>query len=504
MTEITEYRTLTEASQARQVEYGRGTKAVVPLSFRAMEFNGEVGELLYALDNDGTKEVEAELADAFITLDLVQHDALSEPARLDVLSVEGADVDNTDPDTLRDALVEATFDLDNVLKKVERERMGYAGSRVAEGDVIAAIIHVAGVLHCIAADETIDVPEVVESKFNATSEKLGFWTALRFDTPDTAAQDAVENMPIEQTPPQQGVDYIMQQVAEKVSSGKLDLMESLKVIEGGPTPGETLGHFMERALVIEPQETPASDIETRSPREFATGGHFKTPPGRFYFGDFPSHGRPHPGEYPMRKASPNFADEMERFLTTGRFSTDPDPAPEGKTRVMVGDGEDLLDTVRKAIADLERTQPVIVHGILYGDKHFDSLDALAAHLKGEGPQDVTDGPESQLGPDDPYWTEFVMNLSDTLRSIGKPHLADRMLSAATNGSTEPVLADVDFPGVIDALMAFQTEMMADSAATINQLNDAGEKLVHESLVWVQKNYGTRAGLEYLSHLATSI
>lgn len=66
----------------------------------------------------------------------------------------------------------------NVIKKLDRERMGLVGSR----DTIAHLAEeLADVVICadlIAMHEGIDLAAAIEAKFNATSEKVGLKTRL--------------------------------------------------------------------------------------------------------------------------------------------------------------------------------------------------------------------------------------------------------------------------------------------------------------------------------------
>lgn len=66
----------------------------------------------------------------------------------------------------------------NVIKKLERERHGWAGSRDTVehlGEELADVVHTA--LLC-AITAGIDLEPYVVSKFNATSEKVGLRTRL--------------------------------------------------------------------------------------------------------------------------------------------------------------------------------------------------------------------------------------------------------------------------------------------------------------------------------------
>jgi NTP pyrophosphatase (non-canonical NTP hydrolase) len=68
----------------------------------------------------------------------------------------------------------------NVIKKLERERLGIAGSRATDeqlGDELADVVICADLA---AMDRGIDLAAAVARKFNATSEKVGMKTRLPF------------------------------------------------------------------------------------------------------------------------------------------------------------------------------------------------------------------------------------------------------------------------------------------------------------------------------------
>ncbi len=64
----------------------------------------------------------------------------------------------------------------NIIKKLERERMGIAGSRARIDDLAQELADVVICADLIAMDAGIDLEEAVRSKFNATSEKVGLLT----------------------------------------------------------------------------------------------------------------------------------------------------------------------------------------------------------------------------------------------------------------------------------------------------------------------------------------
>ncbi len=66
----------------------------------------------------------------------------------------------------------------NVIKKLERERLGIAGSRDTKAHLAEELADVIICVDLIAAAEGIDMDAAVRSKFNATSEKVGLRTRL--------------------------------------------------------------------------------------------------------------------------------------------------------------------------------------------------------------------------------------------------------------------------------------------------------------------------------------
>jgi NTP pyrophosphatase (non-canonical NTP hydrolase) len=80
----------------------------------------------------------------------------------------------------------------NVAKKLNRERDGIAGNTVSEtqlrADLADEIADVAIYLDILAASENIDLAAAIASKFNRTSEKVGF--PERLPEPPTKLQIA--------------------------------------------------------------------------------------------------------------------------------------------------------------------------------------------------------------------------------------------------------------------------------------------------------------------------
>jgi NTP pyrophosphatase (non-canonical NTP hydrolase) len=72
----------------------------------------------------------------------------------------------------------------NIIKKLERERMGIAGSRATLADLAEELADVIICADLIAMQLGIDLDRAVAEKFNRTSEKVGLTTRM-------AAPDAV-------------------------------------------------------------------------------------------------------------------------------------------------------------------------------------------------------------------------------------------------------------------------------------------------------------------------
>lgn len=66
----------------------------------------------------------------------------------------------------------------NVIKKIERERLGIAGSRDTVEHLAEELADVIICADLIAMDEGIDLDAAVARKFNATSAKVGLKTRM--------------------------------------------------------------------------------------------------------------------------------------------------------------------------------------------------------------------------------------------------------------------------------------------------------------------------------------
>lgn len=66
----------------------------------------------------------------------------------------------------------------NVIKKIDRERMGIRGSRATPGQLAEELADAIICIDLIAAAEGIDLSTALRNKFNATSEKYGLKTRI--------------------------------------------------------------------------------------------------------------------------------------------------------------------------------------------------------------------------------------------------------------------------------------------------------------------------------------
>lgn len=69
----------------------------------------------------------------------------------------------------------------NVIKKLERERIGIRGSRATKEQLAEELADVIICVDLIAMDENIDLRSALVSKFNATSEKYGLSVRMEND-----------------------------------------------------------------------------------------------------------------------------------------------------------------------------------------------------------------------------------------------------------------------------------------------------------------------------------
>jgi NTP pyrophosphatase (non-canonical NTP hydrolase) len=69
----------------------------------------------------------------------------------------------------------------NVIKKLERERLGLRGTRATKEQLAEELADGVICLDLIAMQAGIDLAQAVADKFNATSEKYGLTTRMRIE-----------------------------------------------------------------------------------------------------------------------------------------------------------------------------------------------------------------------------------------------------------------------------------------------------------------------------------
>ncbi len=67
----------------------------------------------------------------------------------------------------------------NIIKKIDRERIGIRGSRATKQQLAKELADIVICVDLIAMHEEIDLDEAIRKKFNTTSEKYGLQTRIR-------------------------------------------------------------------------------------------------------------------------------------------------------------------------------------------------------------------------------------------------------------------------------------------------------------------------------------
>ncbi len=183
------WETLREANAARNIEWTNG--AGVDYTWRGCELMGELGEIAELFVNPPRDEADwrpkwldnlrGELADGAICVDLTSMtlDLPGIPIGDDVPPepIEGLRrLSNSD---LFSAMLANGGALANGLKKLEREKRGWPGSRLTDpSDLWPNVWLVHSVLRVLAERYGIDLADAVVRKFNSTSAKVGLTTRL--------------------------------------------------------------------------------------------------------------------------------------------------------------------------------------------------------------------------------------------------------------------------------------------------------------------------------------
>lgn len=175
------YTTLREANAVRELEWDSGGK--LDGSFYANEMAGEVGEAIevaqdYLLSgiNSGysRSDLADELADVVICINLLAHKFGIVPPEPDASGFETA---TSSEHALLD-LVIYTGKACNLTKKLERERLGLAGSRATVEELAVELGAALWQTHYIAWVFAVRLDVAVAVKFNKTSEKVGLATMM--------------------------------------------------------------------------------------------------------------------------------------------------------------------------------------------------------------------------------------------------------------------------------------------------------------------------------------
>jgi NTP pyrophosphatase (non-canonical NTP hydrolase) len=172
------FHTLREANVARSDEWTKG-QGIDDFTWRGSELGGEIGEVCEIIARrdayDRRDELAEELADGVITIDLAGWTMGFEPIPPNYaagsIPVGGLMME-------AGHLAINTLKLLNDIKKLERERRNWAGSRVEPAEVETRLRYIAGRLGTIAGYCKIDLLTATEAKFNATSVKVGLATRL--------------------------------------------------------------------------------------------------------------------------------------------------------------------------------------------------------------------------------------------------------------------------------------------------------------------------------------
>jgi hypothetical protein len=193
---MTTYDTLREANIARHAEWTNNQ--LVELTWRGTELAGEIGEvidLILTLGEPGgnfSQYIQDECADSWICLDLTAMTLGFDPFPYNSLALTGrsGSWDNTGA-----RLGALTGRVCNQLKKLEREKRGWPGSKGSMQALNLDMVYLAATINRVAIDCDFMLSDAVQRKFNATSQKVGLQTRLGTDTTerDLPGEDSRDN-----------------------------------------------------------------------------------------------------------------------------------------------------------------------------------------------------------------------------------------------------------------------------------------------------------------------
>lgn len=175
---MTDYTTLRSANAARHKIWMKGEE--VGLLWRATELAGEVGEVqsllsFRSLDEEQFANLSDEIADVIICIDLFLMDlyAFELTWEFDFLADLGS------LHEIGNMLGVYSGLACNGAKKLERRKRGFAGSTVPATEVWGHLYHLYQFTLYLAGRFAIDPKQAVQTKFNATSDKVGLPVRLQ-------------------------------------------------------------------------------------------------------------------------------------------------------------------------------------------------------------------------------------------------------------------------------------------------------------------------------------
>lgn len=84
----------------------------------------------------------------------------------------------------------------NVIKKIERERLGWGGKRANREDMIGEFGGVGATFDLLAMELDVDLAEAIASEFNSVSDRLGLTTKLALSSPASSSPAEAEEVSI--------------------------------------------------------------------------------------------------------------------------------------------------------------------------------------------------------------------------------------------------------------------------------------------------------------------
>jgi hypothetical protein len=168
---------LRKANVARDIEWAGGIR---DYTWRACELAGEIGEIRDAVGTHQSWDkrethILPELADGVICIDLT-----AMTLGLPEVPIHSAGIISGSIVSFADSMGLFSLRLCNVLKKLERERRGWPGSRETKERAGIMLTGLMGNLGLMADYYHLDLRAGTAAKFNETSNKVGLTTRLVF------------------------------------------------------------------------------------------------------------------------------------------------------------------------------------------------------------------------------------------------------------------------------------------------------------------------------------